>query len=58
VLGEYDSQIGERVMITCQSCGWEITTDFDLWIDSMGGAVCFWDKGVEKPHYPRVLVSA
>lgn len=40
------------MMITCKACGWEVTNDFDLWIDSMGGAVCFWDKGIEKPHEP------
>ena len=38
--------------ITCRSCGWEIVPDFDLWSDSMGGVICFWDNGVEKPHQP------
>lgn len=40
-------------MITCRNCGWEIHADgFDLWSDSMGGVICFWDNGVEKPHQP------
>ena len=38
--------------ITCRSCGWEIVPDFDLWSDSRGGVICFWDNGVEKPHQP------
>jgi len=58
MLGEYDSRIGERIMVTCNACGWGITMDFDLWVDSTGGAVCFWDRGVEKPHHPRVMIAA
>ena len=45
-------------MLTCKTCGWGITMDFDLWVDSTGGAVCFWDRGVEKPHHPRVMIAA
>ena len=58
MLGEYDGRIGGRIMVVCKTCGWGIAVDFDLWVDNTGGAVCFWDRGVEKPHYPGVAVLA